>query len=94
MSFEAKRVSQRSTINQDRTRIYSQRTSIVEVNLVLNVEVGSPMADLNRTLKLCDLQNRVSEIIVHGDRLLVLGEEVCTRRGIHIVERPVGDSSS
>lgn len=73
---------------------YLQRTGIVEVNLVLDVEIGSPVANFSRTLKRRDLENGVTVVVVHRDGLLVLGEELCARRGTHIVVRSVGDGSS
>lgn len=48
----------------DRTCIYLQRASIVEVNLVLNVEIGSPVANFSRTLKRHYLENGVIAIVV------------------------------
>jgi hypothetical protein len=73
---------------------YLQRTGIVEVNLVLDVEIGSPVANFSRTLKRRDLENGVIVFVVHRDGLLVLGEELRARGGTHIVVRPVCNGSS
>lgn len=66
----------------------------MEVNLVLNVEIGSPMANFGRALKLDDLENGVIVVVVHRHGLLILGEELRARKGTHIVVRSVGDGST
>lgn len=66
----------------------------MEDNLVLDVEIGSPVTNFCRTLKLCNLKDGVIVVIVHRDGLLMLGEELRGRRRIHIVVRSVRDGSS
>ena len=48
----------------------------MEVDIVLNVKVRSPMADLRRTLKLGDLEDRVVKRVVNDNLLLLLVNEV------------------
>lgn len=66
----------------------------MEVNLVLNIEIGSPMTDFGGTLKLRDLENGIIVVVVHKDGLLILGEKLRGRRGTQIVVRSVRDGSS
>lgn len=66
----------------------------MKVNLVLDVEIGSPVANFSRTLKLRDLKNGVIVVVVHRDGLLILGEELRARRGTHVVVRSVCDGGS
>lgn len=73
---------------------YLQRTSIVKVNLVLDIEIGSPVANFGRTFEFRDLKNGVIIVVVHSDGLLILGEELRVRRGTHVVVRSVCDGSS
>lgn len=66
----------------------------MEVNLVLDVEIGSPVANFSGTLERCDLENGMFIVVMHRDGLLVLGEELRARGGTHIVVRSVCDGSS
>ena len=63
----------------------------MEVDIVLNVEVRSPMADLRRTLKLGDLEDRVVKRVVNDNLLLLLVNEVLASRRGNVIERSICD---
>lgn len=66
----------------------------MEVNLVFDVKIGSPVANFGQTLKLRDLEDGVIVVVVHRDGLLILGEELRACRGTQVVIRSVCDGSS
>jgi hypothetical protein len=68
-----------------------RRTSIMQVNFVLYVEICSPMADLCCAAQFRDFQHWLIVSIVYHDRLLMLFDEVLVRRGFYIVIWSISD---
>lgn len=66
----------------------------MEVVVVLDVEVRSPVADLRCTLELGDFKDREVKRIVDNNLLLLLVDEAFGGGGRDVVERAVGDSSA
>jgi len=66
----------------------------MKVNLILDIEVRPPVADLRSTPQALDSQHRESELIVDRDFLLILLNESGVRGGRKIMEGPVRDSAS
>jgi len=51
---------------------HARRTSVLEMNFVLDVEIGSPVADLSRTVKADDGNNCLVVVVLNENRSLVL----------------------
>jgi hypothetical protein len=64
----------------------------VEVNLILNIEVCSPVADLGRSFELGHFQYWVVVIVMYYDRLLVFGDKIAICRRCNVVVRSIGNS--
>ena len=52
----------------------------MEDNFILNIEVGTPVADLRRSLEFTNFQHGEIVIVVNGDSLLILGCKVRRNR--------------
>ena len=63
----------------------------MQVNLVLDVQVRAPVADLRGAFQLGDFQDRVVVGVVNGDLLLLRLQEWSVRSDRDVSERPVGD---
>lgn len=66
----------------------------MEMVVVLDVKVCSPMADLRCTLKLGNFEDREVKRIVDNNLLLLLVDEAFSGGGRDLVERAIGDSSA
>ena len=66
----------------------------MKLNVVVDIQVSSPMADFSSTLELGDFQDRVLVVVVHSQTFLVgLDElEICGFRDM--CERSVGNRCS
>ena len=63
----------------------------MEVVVVLDVEVRSPVADLRCTLELGDFKDREVKRIVDNNLLLLLVDEVLSGRWRNVVVGTIGD---
>jgi hypothetical protein len=63
------------------------------VDIVLDIKVRPPVADLRGASQSLDGQHGESELIADGDLLLVLLNESGIRRGRKIMEWPIRDST-
>jgi hypothetical protein len=61
------------------------------MNIVLDIEIRAPMADLRRALKFGDLKNGVFIIVVHKHRLLMLRDKLLVGGGRNVVVWAIGD---
>lgn len=61
----------------------------MEANIVLDVQVSTPVADLSGTTKLEDFQHGLFVVIMHDDRLLMRGNEFLVCRGRNVVVRSI-----
>lgn len=66
----------------------------MEVNFILNIEVGPPVANLRNAPQGSNGQHRESKVIVNGDLLLVLLSESGVRGRRKIRKWPIRDSGS
>jgi len=64
----------------------------MEVNIVLNIQVCTPVADLCCTAKRLDLKNGMVEIVMSRDRLLVFQDEISVH--LNVVIRTIGNGCS
>lgn len=69
-----------------------RRTAIVKMNLVLDIEICSPVTDLSSTFVLCELQDREVIVEMNGNQLLVFVDEFAIRRSSNIVVWPISHS--
>lgn len=67
-----------------------RRSGVVQGDVVLNVQIGSPVADLGRTLQGRNLHHRGAEEVVDGDVLLMLFDECCRCRWGNVVKGAIG----
>jgi hypothetical protein len=70
---------------------YSRGTTIVQVNLILDVKVRTPVTDLSSTFVLGKLQDREVVVEVKGDQLLVFVDESMIRRRCNVVVRSISN---
>ena len=63
----------------------------MQVNLILNVEVGTPMADFGSALQRRNLHNRVCKEVMHDNVLLVFLDERSRRGWRNVAERAIGN---
>lgn len=77
MSLES--ISRASTMGTSATNVSgcsnSLGTGIVQRDLILSVDVGTPMADLHGAFQFAHFQNRLFMIVVNSNGLLVLFKE-------------------
>ena len=67
---------------------------IEEVNLILDIKVGSPVTDLCGALQVLESYHRERKLVVDGDFLLMLVNESGVRGGREVGEWPVRDRAS
>lgn len=75
------------------TLYYTRRSCVVQKNIVLNIQIGTPVTNFNRPLEFDDLEHRVVVPVMYYDLLLFLFDERLVR-GRHIIIWSVSDSSS
>jgi len=66
--------------------------SIMKDNMILSIQVRTPVADFHRALIIQYLEYGLLVVVTDSDRLLVLLEEIIVRRRRYTIERTVGDS--
>jgi hypothetical protein len=64
---------------------YLRRTTIVKMNLILDIHICSPVTDFGSTFVLGKFQDRVVIVKVNSDRLLVFVHKIAVRRRRNIV---------
>jgi len=92
LSLQSRQRVQSTELSQHITNLLW--SSVIKVNLVLDIEVCPPMTNLRSASQGLDGQHRESKFIVNRDLLLVLLNESGIRGRREIVERPVRDSAS
>jgi hypothetical protein len=63
----------------------------VQGDIVLDIQVGTPVADLGGTLQGRNLHHRGTEEVVDYDVLLMLFDECCGCRWRNVVKGTIGD---
>lgn len=67
-------------------------SSVVQVDVVMDVQVGTPMTDLCHTLEFLDFQHGEVTAVVDSQRFLVRLDELCTDRLWNIAEWSISNS--
>lgn len=67
---------------------------IVQIYLIFNVKVGSPVTDLSETLKFGDLEAWLIMVVMDGNRFLIGFEEGSLGARRNMFERPIRYSSA
>lgn len=67
------------------------RPSVMQVDIVVDVQVRAPMTDLGHTLQFLDLQDGEIIAIMNRQRFLVRLDELRADRLWDVAERPIGD---
>ncbi len=71
-----------------------RRSSVDQTNLILDVEIGTPVANFGSALQRRNLYNRVCEVVLHHNVLLVFLDERSRRGWRNVAERAIGDSGA
>ena len=66
-----------------------QGSSIVQENLILSINVSTPVTDLNRAFKIENFQHRLVMVIMHRNRLLILVDEINQSTRWNVVVRSI-----